>query len=209
MLHGVQGGYYWKNVRQARGAAQSLHLRLFRPRAARRISSAGTSPIGGIVYQGDLFPPEIPRPLHRRRPVGSRRLLARRSRRTARRSVSAHGGTLLAANDTWFAPSDVTTGPDGAVYVADWHDARHRPSRSRCRVGSPQRAGVSHPAARSPTSAGARTCATPATINSSPNLPARTSGTSVARGCTWQSERPDARASENDREAQRDCLRAC
>ena len=31
---------------------------------------------------------------------------------------------MLLANDTWFAPSDVTIGPDGAVYVCDWHDAR-------------------------------------------------------------------------------------
>src|SRR5205085_6403096 len=37
---------------------------------------------------------------------------------------SRHGGELLVANDTWFAPSDLTTGPDGAVYVADWFDQR-------------------------------------------------------------------------------------
>jgi len=37
---------------------------------------------------------------------------------------TAHGGELLLANDTWFAPTDITLGPDGAVYVADWHDAR-------------------------------------------------------------------------------------
>lgn len=37
---------------------------------------------------------------------------------------SAYGGTLLAANDTWFATSDLALGPDGAVYVADWHDQR-------------------------------------------------------------------------------------
>src|SRR5207248_6466564 len=37
---------------------------------------------------------------------------------------TAHGGDLLLANDTWFAPTDVTLGPDGAIYVADWHDKR-------------------------------------------------------------------------------------
>jgi putative heme-binding domain-containing protein len=37
---------------------------------------------------------------------------------------SSHGGELLLANDTWFAPCDVTTGPDGSVYVADWFDKR-------------------------------------------------------------------------------------
>ena len=33
-------------------------------------------------------------------------------------------GDVLRANDTWFAPSDLTLGPDGALYVADWHDRR-------------------------------------------------------------------------------------
>src|SRR6185503_14648772 len=37
---------------------------------------------------------------------------------------SSHGGELLVANDTWFATSDVTVGPDGSVYVADWFDQR-------------------------------------------------------------------------------------
>ena len=31
---------------------------------------------------------------------------------------------MLRANDTWFAPSDQTLGPDGALYVTDWHDRR-------------------------------------------------------------------------------------
>ena len=35
-----------------------------------------------------------------------------------------HAGDLLPADDTWFAPSDVTVGPDGALYVCDWHDQR-------------------------------------------------------------------------------------
>ena len=31
---------------------------------------------------------------------------------------------LLRANDTWFAPTDMTLGPDGRLYIADWHDRR-------------------------------------------------------------------------------------
>src|SRR5262249_41196746 len=30
----------------------------------------------------------------------------------------------LLSGDTWFAPSDVTVGPDGAIYICDWHDQR-------------------------------------------------------------------------------------
>src|SRR5262249_3314170 len=26
--------------------------------------------------------------------------------------------------DTWFAPTDVTLGPDGLLYISDWHDRR-------------------------------------------------------------------------------------
>ena len=32
--------------------------------------------------------------------------------------------TLLEANDTWFRPVDMLTGPDGCVYVADFYDKR-------------------------------------------------------------------------------------
>ncbi|MFM7844422.1 MAG: dehydrogenase, partial [Planctomycetota bacterium] len=38
--------------------------------------------------------------------------------------ASSHGGELLTTTDSWFAPTDLTLGPDGAIYVADWHDAR-------------------------------------------------------------------------------------
>src|SRR5205814_3284502 len=78
---------------------------------------------GGIIYQGDSFPEKFRGKYiagdllghtvqwHNLEPWGST-------------FKASYGGELLVANDTWFAPSDVTLGPDGSVYVADWHDAR-------------------------------------------------------------------------------------
>lgn len=31
---------------------------------------------------------------------------------------------MLTTDDRWFRPVDITTGPDGAVYIADWYDSR-------------------------------------------------------------------------------------
>src|SRR6185295_14924008 len=31
---------------------------------------------------------------------------------------------ILETDDHWFRPVDITTGPDGAVYLADWYDSR-------------------------------------------------------------------------------------
>src|SRR5205085_1807701 len=84
--------------------------------------------VGGIVYQGDSFPERfrgkyIAADLlghavywHDIEPMGS----------TFRTS---HGGDLLLANDTWFAPTDVTLGPDGSVYVADLYVSGGGPGR--------------------------------------------------------------------------------
>jgi putative membrane-bound dehydrogenase-like protein len=122
MLHGVQGAYYWKNFGK-HGALHNPYTFGYFDHVPHTNFTGGHVTDGGIVYQGDLFPPQF-----RGRYIAADLLghavywhtLAPRGSTFS----SAHGGTLLAANDTWFAPSDVTVGPDGAVYVADWHDAR-------------------------------------------------------------------------------------
>ncbi|HEY4312290.1 MAG TPA: PVC-type heme-binding CxxCH protein [Pirellulales bacterium] len=122
MLHGVQGGYYWKNFGK-HGALHNPNTYGYFDHVPHANFTGGHVTDGGIIYQGDLFPAEF-----RGRYIAADLLghavhwhTIEPHRSTFR---SAHGGTLLAANDTWFAPSDVTMGPDGAVYVADWHDAR-------------------------------------------------------------------------------------
>jgi putative membrane-bound dehydrogenase-like protein len=122
MLHGVQGAYYWKQFGK-HGALHNPFAFGYLDHVPHRHFQGGHVTVGGIVYQGDSFPARfhgkyIAADLlghavywHDLTPDGSS-------------FRSAHGGELLLANDTWFAPSDVTLGPDGSVYVADWFDQR-------------------------------------------------------------------------------------
>jgi putative membrane-bound dehydrogenase-like protein len=122
MLHGVQGGYYWKQFGK-HGALHNPYAFGYIDHVPHPHFKGGHVTVGGIVYQGDSFPERfrgkyIAADLlghavywHHLTPDGSS-------------FRSAHGGDLLLANDTWFAPCDVTLGPDGSVYVADWFDKR-------------------------------------------------------------------------------------
>jgi len=122
LLHGVQGGYFVKSFAK-HGALHNPHAYGHFDHAPHKNFYGGHVTVGGIIYQGDTFPRSfrgkyIAADLlghgvywHNIEPHGS----------TFR---TAHGGELLDANDTWFAPTDVTLGPDGAIYVADWHDPR-------------------------------------------------------------------------------------
>ena len=85
--------------------------------------TGGHVSVGGIFYRADQFPAEF-----RDRYIAAD-LLGHAINWHKVQSVgssfhSEHGGELLRANDSSFAPSDVTLGPDGCVYVADWNDAR-------------------------------------------------------------------------------------
>jgi putative membrane-bound dehydrogenase-like protein len=122
MLHGVQGAYYWKSFGK-HGALHNPYAFGYFEHVPHSNFKGGHVTVGGIVYQGDSFPERFRGKYiagdllghavywHNLEPSGSS-------------FRSSHGGELLLANDTWFAPSDLTLGPDGSVYVADWYDKR-------------------------------------------------------------------------------------
>ena len=122
MLHGVQGGYYWKSFGK-HGALHNPYTYGYFEHVPYQNFTGGHVTDGGIIYQGDSFPEKFRGKYiagdllghtvqwHNLEPWGST-------------FKGGYGGELLTANDTWFAASDVTMGPDGSVYVADWFDKR-------------------------------------------------------------------------------------
>lgn len=122
LLHGVQGGYFWKSFGK-HGALHNPYAYGYFDHVRHQNFRGGHVTVGGIVYRGDNFPGDF-----RHKYIGAD-LLGHavywhdliEDGSTFR---SKHAGELLIANDNWFAPSDVCQGPDGCVYVADWHDRR-------------------------------------------------------------------------------------
>jgi putative membrane-bound dehydrogenase-like protein len=121
-LHGVQGAYYWKSFGK-HGALHNPYAFGYFDHIPHTNFTGGHVTDGGIVYQGTNLPPRFRNRYicgdllghgvqwHEMYPCGST-------------FTSAHGGYLLAANDKWFAPTDVTLAPDGTIYVTDWCDQR-------------------------------------------------------------------------------------
>ena len=122
LLHGVQGGYLVKAFAK-HGPLHNPHAYGFFDHSPHQNFYGGHVTVGGIVYQGDSFPDSFRDKYIAGDLLGHgvywHQVIPRGST-----VQTAHGGELIRANDTWFAPTDVTMGPDGAIYVSDWHDAR-------------------------------------------------------------------------------------
>lgn len=122
LLHGVQGGYFVKSFAK-HGALHNPHAYGYFDHAPHQNFRGGHVTVGGIVYQGDSLPESF-RDKYVAGDLLGHGVYWHTIGQRGSTVQTAHGGELLLANDTWFAPTDVTTGPDGAIYVADWYDAR-------------------------------------------------------------------------------------
>ena len=85
------------------------------------VAGGGHAHCGAMIYLGDNWPQKyrgtlFTNNLHGNR-VNNDRLVPHRSS-----YVGVHGDDLLLANDPWFRGLSIKYGPDGGVYVSDWHD---------------------------------------------------------------------------------------
>ena len=122
LLHGVQGSYLVKSFAK-HGALHNPHAYGYFEHSPHQNFRGGHVTVGGIVYQGDSFPVAFRNTYIAGDLLGHGLYWHHISPRGST-VQTAHGGELIVANDPWFAPTDVTMGPEGAVYVSDWHDAR-------------------------------------------------------------------------------------
>ena len=122
MLHGVQGGYYWKSFGK-HGALHNPYTYGYFDHVPYEHFTGGHVTVGGIIYQSEELPQQY------RGKYISGDLLGHSVQWHTLSSwgstfKAAYSGELLVPHDTWFASSDVTVGPNGSVYVADWFDKR-------------------------------------------------------------------------------------
>lgn len=122
MLHGVQGGYYWKSFGK-HGALHNPFALGYFDHVPHENFFGGHVTVGGFFYRGQNFPPQFQGVYIAGDTLGHGVYWHHLSASGAS-FRSHHGGELLTTDDATFAPTDVCQGPDGCVYVADWRDAR-------------------------------------------------------------------------------------
>jgi putative heme-binding domain-containing protein len=120
-VHAVQGGYFYKSFGKHGPLHNLFAYGFFAPLKSDQVP--GGPPTGGTIYLGDSFPEK-----YRGKFIAGNFLghtASWWSIKPVGTTVKAQfGGVLLNARDTWFGPTDLCVGPDGAIYVCDFHDKR-------------------------------------------------------------------------------------
>ncbi len=121
-LHQVQGGYYVKGFTK-HGPLHNPYTFGYFEHVKHSGHVGGHVTCGGIVYQGGAFPSSFDN-CYVAANLLSNAVYWHAIEPTGSTFTTRFAGTLLETDDIWFRPIDCLTGPDGAVYVADWYDER-------------------------------------------------------------------------------------
>ena len=120
--HAVQGGYYRKSFGK-HGPLHNLYAYDYFPHVKHTGVTGGHIVLGGTIYDADAFPETFHQSF-----IGANFLGHSASwwRVKPRGSTfeAAQVGTFFDSHDTWFSPTDLALGPDGSMYVSDFHDKR-------------------------------------------------------------------------------------
>lgn len=121
LVHGVDGGYFYKSFGKHGPLHNPYAYHYFPPLDCDQVP--GGPPTGGTIYHDAGLPDWL-----RGKFVAGNFLGHTVSWWTIEPAGSTvrarYGGALLDAQDTWFGPTDLCTGPQGEIYVSDFHDRR-------------------------------------------------------------------------------------
>ena len=124
-MTGANWGDGWKKA-QAKGASETdrpfYHFHQYDPGVVPNLLQTGNgSPTGIAINEGRLLP-EVFRNQIVHCDAGPRVVRAYPVKNSGA-GFSATTENILTSADSWYRPSDVCVGPDGALYIADWNDS--------------------------------------------------------------------------------------
>ena len=122
MLHQVQGAYYLKGFSK-HGPLHNANTYGYFEHVPYTGFKGGHVTIGGMLYQGGAFP-ALYNDQYIAANILSNDIYWHVVEKKGSSFVNRHGGELIVSGDKWFRPVDTQIGPDGAVYIVDWYDAR-------------------------------------------------------------------------------------
>lgn len=122
MLHQVQGAYYLKNFGK-HGELHNPHAYGYFGHVPYTGYRGAHLSVGGIVYQGGAFAESF-RSTYISANTLDRAIYWHKLTPKGSSFTASFGGPLIKTDEELFRPVDCQTGPDGAVYIADWCDKR-------------------------------------------------------------------------------------